>query len=125
MLVLSIRVPKRVHATGENYQRVLLEFPDGSTGVIHFFHSSGNHLKCGFEMPENVRVRRGSILDSVPPEKLAAFADGLSACVQAIEPVSETVRELHAAAVKPGRPGSFFPLTEDELSAAQTCERSR
>lgn len=118
MLILSIKIPKRVHATSENYERVMVQFPDGSTGVIHFFHTSGNHLKCGFEFPETVRVCRGSVLDHVEPEKLAAFAEGLSKLAEACQSAGEGL----LAAVEPaGRPVSkYFPLTADELNAATT-----
>ena len=136
MLILSIRVPKRVQANEDNYERVVVTLPDGSQGVIHFFHSAGKHLKCGFEFPESVGIARGSVLDDVEPEKLAAFVKGLSACAEAIHPICESirpicetagplsesiqrVRELHAAAEEPGRPLSkYFPLTADELNAA-------
>lgn len=92
MLILSVRVPKRVHASEENYERVVVTMPDGSQGTIHFFHSAGKHLKCGFEFPETVRITRASVLDDVPPEKLAAFAEGLSKCAEACQPVGDFVR---------------------------------
>lgn len=83
MLILSVKVPKRSHADGERYERVVLNFPDGSEGVVHFFHTSGQHMKVGFEMPEAVGIRRGSSVDEVPPEKLAAFIGGLSKVAEA------------------------------------------
>lgn len=137
MLILSIRTPKRVHATGENYERVVLQFPDGSEGVIHFFHTSGNHLKCGFEFPETVRVCRGSVLDHVEPEKLAAFTEGLSKLAEACKAEGEGLKlaadrvrvpvTIDGSRLLPefrqeltGRPLSkYFPLTAAELNAAE------
>lgn len=137
MLILAIKVPKRVHATSENYERVVISLPDGSQGVIHFFHSAGKHLKCGFEFPDSVGITRGSVLDDVDPAKLAAFTEGLSRLAEACRPVRDAlpvvcepsgplsesiqrVRQLHAAAEHPGRPVSaYFPLTAAELNAAE------
>ena len=85
MLILSVKVPKRSHADGERYERIVLNFPDGSEGVVHFFHTSGQHMKVGFELPGAVGIRRGSSLDEVPPEKLAAFVDVLSKCADSID----------------------------------------
>ena len=96
MLILNVKAPKRTKADGENYERVVLEFPDGSEGVIHFFERVGDRIKCGLEMPEAVGIRRSSIIDQIPPEKLSAFVDGLSACVEAIQPAA---RELNMVAI--------------------------
>jgi sRNA-binding carbon storage regulator CsrA len=94
MLILSVKVPKRKHADGDDYERVVLEFSDGTQGVIHFFERVGDRMKCGLEMPDTVSIRRASILDDVPPEKLTAFAEGLSKLADACRPM--TSEELNA-----------------------------
>lgn len=106
MLVLSIKTAKLVHSDHVNYERIVLTLPDGSQGTIHFFHRAGNHLKCGFDLPNTVGITRGSVLDDIDPARLTAFANGQSKLAEACKPAAEAITRDELNAVPSGGPSA-------------------
>lgn len=66
MLILSVKVPRVAPSSLSPQQSVTIVFPNGEEGTFTLFScSESGRVKIGIEMPPDIDILRGRLVDKV------------------------------------------------------------